>query len=102
MGVVEQALVALSPGEALLTATQVIVLDELLTWVIVLLLMLQVCVKHAQTNCWQGNEERQTLPDLVATCKYRIQYKIWLNILQIPQSYVPQTKLHNLNLTAAG
>lgn len=81
MGVVEQALVALSPGEALLTTTQVIVLDELLAWVTVLLLVLQVSVKHAQTDCWQGHKERQTLPDLVATCKWRIDYKRCLNIL---------------------
>lgn len=69
MGVVEQALVALAPRETLLTATQIFVLNELLAGVIVLLLVLQVCVQHAQTDSWHGHEERQTLPDLVATCK---------------------------------
>jgi len=67
MGVVEQALLALSPREALLAAAQVIVLDELLAGLVVVLLVLQVGIQHAQTDGGNGHEERQTLPDLVAT-----------------------------------
>lgn len=57
MGVVEQALVAITPGETLLTATQVIVLDELLARVVVFFLVLQVGIQHAQTDCWQSHKE---------------------------------------------
>lgn len=69
MGVVEQALVAFAPREALLATTQVFVLDKLLAGLVVLLLVLQVGIQHAQTHGGHGHEEGQTLPHLVASCK---------------------------------
>ena len=44
-----------------------IVFDELLTRVIVLLLILQVGIQHAQTDSGKSNQEAQTFPDLVTT-----------------------------------
>lgn len=67
VGVVEQALLALTPGEALLAAAQVVVLDELLAGLVVLLLVLQIGVQHAQSHGGHGHEEGQALPHLVAT-----------------------------------
>lgn len=65
--VVEQALVALAPREALVADAQVLVLDEFRSRVAVLLLVLQVSVQHAQSDRRHGDEERQLLPHLVTT-----------------------------------
>lgn len=64
--VVEQALVALAPREALVADAQVFVLDEFWSRVSVLLLVLQVGVQHAQADGRHGHEERQLLPHLVS------------------------------------
>jgi hypothetical protein len=69
MWVVEQALVALAPWESLVSDSEVFVFDELGT-VSMWLLVFQVCVQGDQTNSWEGDEERQALPQLgTATLK---------------------------------
>lgn len=60
---VEQGFGAIAPWETLVSDSQVFVFDELRT-VHGHLLVLQVSVQHAQTDGWEGNEERQTLPQL--------------------------------------
>lgn len=67
MWVVEQALVALTPWESLGANAQVVVLDEWWTLVVVLLLVFQVGVQHAEGDCGSSHEEGETLPQLPAT-----------------------------------
>jgi hypothetical protein len=56
MWVVEQALVAFSPWESLVSDSQVFVLDKLGA-VSMGLLVFQVCVQADQSNGGHGNEE---------------------------------------------
>jgi hypothetical protein len=63
---VEQALGSISPWESLVSDAEILVLDEL--WSVNChLLVFQVCVQHAQTDGWDGNEEGQAFPQLVAS-----------------------------------
>lgn len=63
MWVVEKTFVAITPGETLAANAKMGVRDKL--WLLMaVVLLLQECVQHANSNTWKGNHEGEDLPGL--------------------------------------
>lgn len=65
--VVDQWASAISPGESLVPDTHMVVRDELWPGLVVVSLVSQVRVDHAQGDGGQSHQQTQFLPQLVST-----------------------------------